>query len=169
MDIYVQQYKEKQLTISFSYMGHNVNIYLVIYMNVYVRYESNLITFWAKSKICEKKSSFGGGHYVESRETSVNKCRRPHHSGWYVQQWKTINNQVFIYGQQCDKYIHFWLFGGPVWPLNNQNEPILCPSYLLTYIYIHITYGINPLQKLSHELNHSTPPPPRVSSTLVRG
>ena len=43
VDIYVQQYKEKQLTTSFSYMGHNVSICLVIYMNVYVRYESNLI------------------------------------------------------------------------------------------------------------------------------
>ena len=50
------------------------------------------------------------------------------------------NHQFFIYGPQCKKNTHFWLFGGPGWPINNQTGPILLPSYPLTYINLHIKY-----------------------------
>ena len=47
---------------------------------------------------------------------------------------------MYIKGKNKHK-LFVWLLGGPVWPLNSQIEPILLPSYPLTYINIHVNYS----------------------------
>ena len=66
---------------------------------------------------------------------------RPHHRADKCIT-REENNQVVIYGPQCDLCVHFWLFGGEGagWPFNYETEPILLLSYPL-YLY-QSTYKI---------------------------
>ena len=57
----------------------------------------------------------------------------------YVQQEKTINNQFFIYGPECeinDFFLAIW--GRPVGAFNYQTGPILLFGYIFIYIYVHV-------------------------------
>ena len=56
------------------------------------------------------------------------------------------NCQFFIYGPQYTKIYILGYSGGPGWPINNRTGPILLPSYPLTYINLHETYGSNPIR-----------------------
>ena len=60
-------------------------------------------------------------------------------------QGKTINNQFFIYGSECEICIVLAIWcvcgGGGGWgggESNDQTGPILLSSYPLTHIYDHV-------------------------------
>ena len=101
-------------------------------------------TFLSLNPKYEKNNTFfhiWGGPGGALRRTQVNenfRAVRPHNRANKFITMEKNNHQFFIYGPQCEKMRILGYSGGPGWPINNQTEPILLPSYPLTYINLHI-------------------------------
>ena len=96
-----------------------VHIYPLTFMLIYSQYGDNLITFCVKIQNMKTSKSFifgvlggGGLHkmqgyigYQMSANTNLITVET------YVKQGKTINNQFFIYGPECDQKKCFGYLG----------------------------------------------------------
>ena len=110
------------------------------------------MTFLSLNPKYEKNNTFFsylGGPGGALRRTQVNenfRALRPHNRADKFITRKKNNHQFFIYGPQCEKMRILGYSGGPGWPINNPNGPILLPRHPLTYINLHIKYGSNPIR-----------------------
>ena len=89
----------------------------------------------------------GPGGPLHRNQVNENfRAASPHNRAEISKTREKNNHQFFIYGPQYTNMCIFGYSGGPGWPIDNWTGPILLPRHPLTYINLHIKYGINPIR-----------------------
>ena len=135
--------RKKNITTGCSYMGPNV---------IFFAFLPILFIFGGPGGLTSNPGlpNFQGSKTSSQSRQIYNKGKQGNSVAWDLRPTGSKNNNQFSYmGPNVNKMRILGYSGGgggAGWPINNQNGPILLPSYPLTYSNLHITYGSNPIR-----------------------